>query len=168
MSLSCVKIKFILLAALAVSAFNCRADETPGLREIARTLKDINCYSASVDYTVVPPNAPEDVVYRLNISQQVNPEDTLAPCSYLITWALREPERLAGNGFSSYRDGNHFRYRPGKLQEYHYADDPAPFAPGGITTRGVQNGAQFLHVLPAYLGQELEALATDTVSRIDI
>lgn len=163
-----IKIKFILLAALTLSALHCRAADAPGLHELAQAMKAVNCYSASVDYTVVPPNAPEDVVYRLNISQQVNQEDTLAPCSYLITWNLQEPERLAGNGFSSYRDGNHFRYRPGKLQEYHYADDSAPFSPGGITARGVQNGAQFLHLLPAYLGQELETLSNDSVSRIDI
>lgn len=166
--MSRIYIKTILLAMLSLSAVQGRGAEAPGLDEITRSLKAITCYSATVDYTVVPPNAPEDVIYRLGFKQQSNPGDTLAPCSYLVTWELREPERLAGSGFSSYSDGNHFRYRPGKLQEYHYADDPAPFAPAGVTSRGVQNGAQFLHLLPAFLSAELETLSADTESRINI
>lgn len=166
--MSRIYIKSLLIAVITMWAIPGRGAEALSLHDIAQALQSISCYSATVDYTVVPPNAPEDVTYRLNFQQQANPTDTLAPCSYLVTWELREPERLAGSGFSSYRDGNHFRYRPGKLQEYHYADDPAPFAPGGVTSRGVQNGAQFLHLLPAYLEQELETLSTDSLSRINI
>lgn len=149
-----------LLLIVGLLTASCAAAQNPGFEEIIAALSQSGCLSVSVEYTITPPNTPEDVTYRLQLSQNTV-ADTLAPCAYLIEWSLVKPEQLAGSGFSAYFDGNHYRYRPGKLQEYHAADDPAPFAPGGDIGAGVQMQAQFATLLPAMMARRLKALADE-------
>lgn len=134
----------------------------PSSDHVIGSLQSVGCFTANVKYTVVPPDAADDIVYDLSIMQSpATPGDTLAPAAYLIKWNLKSPETLAGSGFSAYFDGNHYRYRPGKLQEYHVADDPQPFAPGGDISRGVQAQAQFTGLLPGEIARMLRSLVAE-------
>ena len=126
----------------------------PTLNDIAARLASYGCISGTVKYEVSLPSAPDPVTYDITLRQ--GPGDSLAPASYLIEWTL---EGGSGNkGFASYGDGNHFRYRDLKLQEYHFEADSVPFRIG----KGIQNQAQFVDLLPAYLAAQLREMASDT------
>lgn len=144
-----------IAAAVAglLSATLCRGAE-PTLDDIAARLASYGCIGGTVRYEVSLPSSPDPVTY--DIALQQGPGDVLAPASYIIEWTLSAG---SGNkGFAAYGDGNHFRYRDLRLQEYHYEADSVPFSIG----KGVQNQAQFVELLPAYLGAQLREMASDT------
>lgn len=141
------------VAAAMLTVTLCQA-AVPTLNEIAARLASYGCISGTVKYEVSLPSAPDPVTYDITLRQ--GPGDSLAPASYLIEWTL---EGGSGNkGFASYGDGNHFRYRDLKLQEYHFEADSVPFRIG----KGIQNQAQFVDLLPAYLAAQLREMASDT------
>lgn len=136
--------------------------------DIAAALETAGCYSATVSYTIVPPNATDDVTYTVRVAQATDASDTLSREQYLIDWTLTSPEQMAGRGFSAYWQGHHFRYRPGKMQEYHFDDEAAPFAPGGYASRGIQRQAQFVQLLPGFMAAELREMSSDPTAEIAV
>lgn len=149
----------MVLAALSPLCLSAR-----GIADIIEGLASVPAYNASVTYSVTLPSREDDVVYRLNLSSVPTPTDTLAPCAYLIGWELDTPSGLA-EGWTSYFDGNLYRYRDHRLREYHTSWDPAPFTPASASRRqpGVQESTQFVELLPAYIARELKAMTTDTL-----
>lgn len=130
-----------------------------GIADIARTLRDLPSYQAEATLSVTLPQTDTDVAYTLGLSSMSVPADTLAPASYLIDWSLPTPTGVS-EGFTAYFDGNLYRYRDSRLQEYHTEWDSIPFrvtAPGG----GVQRSAQFASLLPQFIGTEIEAMMAD-------
>lgn len=153
--------KFSLLFAIVFSSLSAFAEVS--LRDVADGLGRADCYMADTRYEVYLPNASEPVTYRLHIAGTTALGDTLAPCNYLIEWESQAPDGATDSeGFSSYFDGNYFRYRNGKLAEYHHGDDPMPFAPRGLARGGVQMNDQFASLLPAFLADRMREMASDT------
>ena len=110
-----------------------------------------------VRFEVYMPSSSDPVEYKVNILA-VNPGDSLCPCDYLISWELPRNGKVS-TGFSSYHNGDHFRYRDTRLQEYHYSEDPTPFSTDG---GGVQKNAQFAELLPAFLAEKIKEILSDT------
>lgn len=130
-----------------------------GIADIARSLRNLPCYEAEATFSVTLPQTDTDVAYTLRLSSMAVPADTLAPAAYLIDWSLPTPTGVS-EGFTAYFDGNLYRYRDSRLQEYHTEWDSIPFrltAPGG----GVQRSAQFTALLPQFIGAEIEAMSAD-------
>lgn len=115
-------------------------------------LANLRDYQGRVTYSVLLPQAEDPVAYDITMWSTAADTDTLAPCRYLIEWTA---ERTGGTGFAAYLDGSHYRYRDGRLQEYHMSWDSIPFIAGN---GGVQCNAQFADVLPQFLGRELGRL----------
>jgi len=133
-----------------------------GIDEIGARLMDVSCYRAGARCEILLPAAERPVVYTLDLMSCGAPADTLSPCDYLIGWSVVTPAGTETSGFVSYAAGDHFRYRDGRLQEYHYADDAKAFAPRGLVSDGVQSRAQFVGFLPQPLGRMFGAMAADT------
>lgn len=110
--------------------------------------------SASVDYELLLPGADDPVRYNIEFTQQPAPGDTLAPCSYLIV-STPQAEN-AEESFSAYFDGNFFRFKGGKITEFHAGEDPMPFS------AGLQRTELFTQLLPAFVGEKLHEMASDT------
>lgn len=130
------------------------------LTELGERMKAIECYGDSADYDVLLASLAEPVSYSISLTSNAAEGDTLSPCKYFIGWQLPAPSGMS-TGFSAYFDGSHFRFRDKRLQEYHYADSPMPFAPMGQVERGVQRQVQFADLLPQFIGEQLCRMATD-------
>lgn len=121
-------------------------------------------YIAEAKFEVLLPSHEDPVTYQL-ILQSHAATDSLAPCNYVIRWNTDSPSGLL-SGFSAYFDGNHYRYRNNRLQEYHMAANSTVFMPGGKPeasyATGVQNQAQFADLLPQYIGHKLKQIVADT------
>lgn len=141
------KISFISLLCAAAAC----AAPAGSVKDIAEKLAGIDDYHGRVTYSVLLPQAEDPVVYELELWSDHVEGDTLSACDYLI-----ESVYNGEKGFAAYFDGNHYRYRGQRLQEYHYAWDSIPLQ------MGVQRQAQFADVLPQYLGRELARLAADS------
>lgn len=154
MRIQLFSVMFITCATLAA-----RQTDLAG---IGRQLSQTGCGRAAVSYEILMPSSDTPVRYDIDLmSMPAAPGDTLAPCDYLIDWTLHTPAGTTSEGFSAYTGGNHFRYRDGRLQEYHATDDSAPFLPDGTARRGVASAAQFVDITPQALGRQLAAMADD-------
>lgn len=150
----------ILFASALTLAAQAGASLT--LSDIARRLSTEPFYSDSCTYEVLLPSLADPVTYSIALTATPAAQgDTLALCNYLLEWRLPAPSGVS-EGFSAYVDGAHYRFRDSKLQEYHAAWDPAPFAPAGNVSRGVQNLVQFVDLLPRYIGDRFEAMLSDS------
>ncbi len=155
-------IRYTALCTLLAVALQATASDVPTPGEIAARLGGCKSFSADARFEVWLPNAGDPVEYSiLLLSSDNGGADTLSGFDYLIDWTLT---RAAGEsrGFSAYFGGNHYRYRDGRLQEYHYTDNPAPFAPDGDLRKGVQSQAQFVNLLPGALADELRMMESDS------
>ena len=130
--------------------------------ETGARMAAVPCFSAHAVCEIYIPNSERPVIYDMDMYSSAAPGDTLAACDYLIDWHLTTPAGTESRGFTSYAAGDHFRYREGRLQEYHHDADPVPFAPGGDVAKGVQSRAQFAAYLPQTLGRALMAMSADT------
>lgn len=148
-------IRMVSAAVMAASTVIYGFCEVSSLVSLADRLEGYRCISGEVRYQVELPSSPDPVTYAVSLEQ--GPGDGLAPASYLIDWRL-EREVAQSSGFSSYYGGDHYRYRDLRLQEYHHAADSIPFHVGA----GVQNQAQFVELLPAYMARTLRDMAADT------
>ena len=137
-----------------------------GIEHIIEALSSIDCYTADARFTVMMPQMPDDVVYRLALSQSDSGGDRYSPCDYLIDWSVDTPSGPS-EGFSAYYDGHHFRYRGQRLQEYHVEWDSVPFHPGGTVTSGVQQTAQFVNLLPAYIARDFRKWSADSAYTLE-
>lgn len=149
--------KRVLFSVITVclAVFSCAANAA--LEAVANQLSAVPCATAQVDYQVLLPSAPDPVVYTITIAGTADSADTIAGCKYLIDWKLPRPKGVS-NGFAAYYDGNHYRYRDTKLQEYHYGDDPTPFR----GDKGVAVTAQFADMVPQIMAQHLKAMNSDS------
>lgn len=154
------------LLLTAIAAGTLIGASAQDLSDIGAALEAAGCYRAKARCEIYLPNAEHPVVYDLQMQSSATPADTLSVCDYLIDWRLATPGGHTSTGFASYAAGDHFRYRDGKLQEYHYGDNPAPFAPGGRVADGVQARAQFADFLPQPLGRAFRAMAADTADYV--
>lgn len=154
----------MVLAALSPLCLQAR-----GIADIIEGLAAVPHYNASVTYAVTLPNRDDDVVYRLKLSSEATPADTLSPCAYLIAWELDTPSGPT-DGWTSYFDGNLYRYRDHRLREYHTSWDSAPFKSVSATRRqpGVQESTQFVELLPAYIARDLRAMTADTLYTVGL
>ena len=130
------------------------------LMEIAEKMAATECVKGEVRFEVMLPNAPDPVVYTIDIESRNEPNDTIAGCDYLLDWTLHKRDGCGNpvNGFAAYFSGNHFRYRDIKLQEYHVSDDPTPFR----GENGVAVSAQFASLVPQLMARQVMEMATDS------
>ncbi len=154
-----ITMRYVLLLGGVATAFAAAALD---LDEIGARLAAVPCYRADARCEILLPNADVPVVYTLALMSSAAPGDTLSVCDYLIDWSVTTPAGTHTTGFTSYAAGNHFRYRDGRLQEYHIDGDAVPFAPRGRAAEGVQARAQFVDFLPQRLGLAFEAMASDS------
>lgn len=147
--------KILASAALIFAAYSTLGAMT--MADIASRLRQQGCLTADVKYKVYLPTSSDPVEYTIGLMTS-NVPDSLSPSDYLITWELPRGDK-SSTGFSSYYNGDHFRYRDTRLQEYHFADDPRPFQVDG---GGVQHNAQFADLLPAFLAEKLDEMAADS------
>lgn len=131
-----------------------------GTADVSARLKAMDCYVGKAKFSVTLPQNDTDVVYDLNLESVGVDNDKYSPCDYLINWTLQTPSDEV-DGFSAYYDGNHYRYRDNRLQEYHLTWDSIPFKPSN-GAKGVQSAAQFADLLPQQIGAELETMAADS------
>ena len=130
----------------------------PGdISDIAARLGAMDAYADSCTYEVLLASLSEPVTYTVGLESEPAVGDTLSP----ISWSLPTPSGLV-EGFSSYFDGSHFRFRDKRLQEYHAATDSEPFAPGGDVRRGVQRQVQFADLLPQFIAEHFAEMAADS------
>lgn len=112
---------------------------------LAERLGQMRRHDASAVYSVLLPSAENAITYDINLQSEAV-ADSLAPCSYLISWEVATPSGKS-TGFTSYCAGDHFRYSDERLQEYHFDNDSVPFLSG---RGGVQRNARFTNLLPAF------------------
>ena len=151
----------VLLTPLICSANNTPDNDNTNLTALADRLARVTEYSADASFEVWLPSAAEPVIYELKLSQAEGTQgDSLMDCRYLIEWTLHTPSGPT-SGFSSYFDGNYYRFNNNKMLEYHMNGDADVLAPGGQPGNGVQQRGQFVDLLPASLSAQLHAMATD-------
>lgn len=139
-----------------------------GINDIVERLESLDCYRGEATFSVLLPQAMDDVAYTLRLeSMPTAAGDTLSPCNYLIDWSLAAPTGTT-DGFSAYFDGHHYRYRAGRLQEYHSEWDATPFMPRGKVADGVQRQVQFAGVLPQFVGLALREMEADDRWSIEV
>lgn len=143
------RLRFILYFIISVSVLDVSG------AEIA------NCYQGRALFTVTMPQFDDDVIYDIDLFQYPNPADTLLGFDYLISWRPRS-QVGAGEGFSAYFAGNHYRYSGHKLQEYHYSVDSLPFCVGKGRIGGVHRAAQFVNLLPSVVAEEISTVTGDS------
>lgn len=131
-------------------------------KELWSKLDSCVSFSATVDYEVNLPMSSDDIVYTLRMASASVAGDPLYPCDYLIDWTL-DYNGSRSDGFLAYFNGNHYRYRDYRLQEYHYEWDKTPFT----TARGgVQANGQFVDLLPQSIGREMSSMMADSTYTI--
>ncbi|MBO4978667.1 MAG: hypothetical protein J6C67_08155 [Muribaculaceae bacterium] len=140
---------------------------TPTLEALADGLMAVPCYADSCSYEVYLPSMSDPVHYDIFLESTAAPTDTLSPADYEINWRLTTASTPSA-GFSAYFNGNHFRFRDTRLQEYHIEADASSFAPAGDVTRGVQRQAQFAELLPQYIGLRFRSMAADSAYSVRI
>ncbi|MCH5220070.1 MAG: hypothetical protein J1F20_05815 [Muribaculaceae bacterium] len=144
-----------IIASLFLSG-SCLCGVAQGMDLPAR-INTFDCKQAHVRYEVLLPSAADPVAYDIELTV-VNTPDSYSECAYLIDWKLPRGNKLS-QGFSSYCNGDHFRYRDSRLQEYHVVEDSIPFtADGG----GVARNSQFADILPPFIAKTIAAMANDS------
>lgn len=132
--------------------------------DIATLLTDLPAYLSEAHFEVLLPQAAEPVEYDVVLQSEAAPTDTLSPCRYVIIWKTITAAKPT-DGFSAYYDGNHYRYRNHRLQEYHAEASVDPFMPLGPEYRsksGVQATAQFADLLPQFIGRRVAEMVSDS------
>ena len=147
--------KIFACSALAITFITVHAIS---LNDITEKLRSADCLKASANYEVVLPSSSEPVTYSIQLLVNENGDDKYSDCDYLIDWELQRG-KTSSKGFSAYSNGNHFRYRDSRLQEYHTQSDTVPFTTEG---GGVARNAQFTELLPQYLARRIETITNDT------
>lgn len=158
-----MNIKILLTAAMMLPVSAQAA--VPSADDIVAALRATECYAAQVRFEVSLPQSVDDVVYNLDISAEAAPDDTLAPASYLIGWTYTNSPSGPSGGFSAYFSGHHYRYSPGRLQEYHTEWDSIPFRQGA---QSVQHTARFVHLLPWAVADAIAVAQADPRYRLRI
>ncbi len=160
-----MKILTIFTACLALSAAQVGAStvratsDRDAVQTLAGKLVSSGPVCGKVKYQVYIPTSSDPVVYDIELTERPVSGDSLAPCSYLIDWTLHH-DGDNSKGFTAYFDGNHYRYKGNRLDEYHFKSDPTPFLIG--EGRSVQDAAQFVDLLPQFMARKFAAIANDS------
>lgn len=120
------------------------------LPELVAALQNMPDYAAQVRYAVTLPQAEDDVVYDVTVSQPASPD------SYLIEWSVDTPSGPT-SGFTAWFDGHFYSLRNNRLRELHREWDEAAVTDG---PNAPQNTAQFASLLPSRLAVQLSELQT--------
>ncbi len=113
-------------------------------------------YFTEINYDVSLPMGTDEITYMLKLASSAAPNDRLYPANYLIDWKL-EHDGSEANGFLAYFNGNHYRYRDHRLQEFHMEEDSVPFL---TRSGGVRANAQFVDLIPQTLSKELKKMTS--------
>lgn len=153
-----VKLQLLTLAcAYPLCAF------ASGVDEVLTALRDVECYQAIADYQVLM-SLQNDVKYTISMQSQAAPADTLAPCSYILSWHTgTDTDSVAG--FCAYSNGNMFMFRGDRMAEYHHAQNPAVFQQSGSEAAplpGIQMRGQFSNLLPQFVAKDIENIINDS------
>lgn len=143
------------IGIFVVTALSAHAVEP---HEIASRLKGMTDARVHATVEVSLPMAADDrdqIDYDITALSEAA-ADTLLPVAYLVEWKLPSPNGTS-EGFTSYFQGNLYRFRDSRLREYHIDDNADPFTSGS----GVQRSTQFLDVLPCILADEIEKVVND-------
>ncbi len=157
-----MRAKRTIFALLATGSSLCAMSQRAA--DIAATLTALPEYMADAHFEVLLPQAAEPVEYDIVLQSEATPSDTLSPCNYVITWKTLTSAKPT-EGFSAYYEGNHYRFRNHRLQEYHAQASTDAFMPTGPERRsksGVQSTAQFADLLPQFLGQRIQEMTEDS------
>lgn len=128
------------------------------LDDVISKLENFDNRQTKVRYEVSLPSVSDPVVYEIELIEQM-PGDEYSPAhAYIIDWTLPRGEKTS-HGFNAYFDGNHFRYRDTRLQEYHVTEDSIPFTGQG---GGVAMTAQFADMLTSSIARKLRSMENDT------
>lgn len=135
-----------------------------GVEHLAARLAQMPEYEADVKFEVLLPSAEDPVTYDAALQSQLPAQtDTLSPCDFLIRWEAMSNSGPR-EGFSAYFDGNYYRYRNQRLQEYHFESSPQAFipsGPGSQLTTGVHSSDQFAPLLPQFLSLKMAEMAAN-------
>lgn len=148
---------------LIVSVLTCmpadRNSSYAGVETLSESLRKMDDFRSGVKVEVsLPMAANDEIEYNVNALSSPASGDSLSTINYLIEWSLPTPNGVS-KGFSSYFNGDFYRYREGSaLQEYHADDNVQPF----ISQSPVHKTTQFIDVFPVNLGAEIHAMAKDT------
>lgn len=150
-----------LTAALAIGGSLSLSAQ--GAADLSTFLSNLDDYAADASFEVLLPQAEDPVVYDIVLNSITAPGDSLSTCDYIISWKTQSPSGIM-SGFSAYYDGNHYRYRNNRLQEYHASASLLPFMPQGpgSQNRGVHSTAQFVDLLPQSLGARIKEITVDS------
>lgn len=157
--MSCIGVIVALLwvGLLVLVSVPARAVEPQDIPACLRRMADCNV-RARVGVTL--PMAADDrdqIDYDIVAISEGAPSDTLMPLRYIVEWRL--PSQSGESiGFTSYFDGNLYRFRDSRLREYHFDDNPDTFLTAG---GGVQRSTQFMDVLPYFLADEIGRMMSD-------
>ena len=135
----------------------------PDLNRIADIIAAHPCASADIDYEIMLPSAADPVTYRITLECATDKADSIIGGSYLIDWRLPRPKGES-NGFAAYFDGDHFRFRDVKLQEYHAKENIAPF----LGTKGIARQVQFADLVPFIFADKLRQMEADSSYKFSI
>lgn len=125
--------------------------------QFAKTLTGFPQYSTEINYDVTLPMGSDEITYILKLASAPAYRDRLSATNYLIDWRLNHDGNVS-DGFLAYFNGNHYRYRDHRLQEYHYDTDSIPFV---MKQGGVQSTGQFTDLIPQVLGEQITHMMTD-------
>lgn len=139
--------RFITPIMLAAAALGVSAQS---IDDLAVALANMSDYAASVTYAVTLPQAEDDVVYTVSLSQPASPD------SYLIEWNVDTPSGPT-SGFTAWFDGHFYSFRNNRLRELHRQWDEAAVTDG---PNAPQNSAQFVSLLPSRLAVQMRDLLT--------
>ncbi len=149
-------VALVWIGLFVLTALPAHATEPNDIPARLRGLADAKVH-ATVEVSL--PMAADDrdqITYDIVALSCATP-DTLLPIDYLVEWKLPAASGTS-EGFTSYFDGNLYRFRDSRLREYHFDDNPDPFVSG---RSAVQRSTQFMEVIPFFLADEINSVITD-------
>ena len=150
--------KRLIYLSLLLCLFQNVKCETLTLNKLTEELGKNRCLAGKVTYEVYLPSQADPVVYTINLIVGKE-KDPYCECSYLIDWTLPRGQNNS-YGFNAYDgNGNHFRYRDTRLQEFHVMEDSIPFI---SSAGGVARTAQFTELLPIFVNKRIIELINDS------
>lgn len=139
--------KFVFLAFLTASAI-CSAKILP--EPVS------GFWDANVLYEIWLPNRDEPVSFQASLLQQPNDLDSMSPCNYLIVWEKNDRNNDEEINFTSYFDGNFYRFKDDKLDHFTLVSDSVQFE------SGIFWNEMFVNLLPTYIGEFFNSLSSDS------
>lgn len=139
--------------------------QTPALSIADKVRSAAASYCADATFDVQLPQGNDgEVLYGVALTSESDSSDPLLGDRFIIDWTLSTPSGES-NGFSAYFDGNLYRYRDNRLQEYHMQWDSIPFT---AINPPIHRSSQFQNLLPSMLADEIRAMESDSTYTIRV